>query len=118
MSRFDRRFIDERELLSLLVESVVDYAIFVLDERGYIRTWNRGAQRLKGYRRAEIIGEHYSLFYPEDDRKAGLPEVLLARAEQHGSAKHSGWRVRKDGSRFWADVVLTALLDKIGRAHV
>lgn len=110
----------ERELqrseqrFRLLVESVMDYAIFMLDPHGVIESWNIGAQRLKGYAESEIIGRHYSVFYPDKDREAGLPDRLLAEAESTGSVSHSGWRIRRDGSRFWADVVITALREGDG----
>jgi PAS domain S-box-containing protein len=103
------------ERLRLLVESVTDYAIFVLDPDGTVASWNPGAERLKGYTEAEVLGRHYSLFYPPEDREAGLPERLLATALEHGRVEHTGWRVRKDGSRFWADVVITALRDESGQ---
>jgi len=93
----------------LLVDSVVDYAIIGLDPQGAIKTWNRGAERLKGYTVDEIVGLHFSTFYPEKDRASGLPLQILEEARTNGSAAHSGWRVRKDGSLFWGDVVVTAL---------
>lgn len=102
------------ERLRLLVESVVDYAIFILDLDGTVASWNRGAQRLKGYTAAEVLGRHYSEFYPEEQREADLPRQLLARALDEGRVEHSGWRIRKDGSRFWANVVITALRDEDG----
>lgn len=98
----------------LLVESVTDYAIFLLDPDGIVRSWNSGAQRLKGYTREEIVGRHYETFYPPASRRAGLPRRLLAEATATGRAVHQGWRVRKDGTRFWADVVITALHDETG----
>lgn len=99
------------ERFRLLVESVVDYAIFMLDPDGIIRSWNVGAERLKGYRQDEIVGRHYSTFYTPESRAAGLPDQLLRTAREQGRVEHSGWRVRKDGSRFWANVVITALYD-------
>ncbi len=93
----------------LLIDSVTDYAIFVLDPRGVVRTWNPGAHRLKGYTADEIVGHHISTFYTAADREAGLPGQLLARAERDGNARHSGWRVRRDGTRFWGDITITAL---------
>lgn len=90
------------------VETVSDYAIFVLDEKGRVRTWNEGARRAKGYEEEEILGEHVSTFYTEADREAGRPETNLARAAAEGRVEDEGWRVRKDGSRFWANVVITA----------
>ena len=98
----------------LLVDSVTEYAIFLLDESGRVMSWNAGAERIKGYRTQEIIGKHFSAFYPEEERAAGTPERLLARAEREGRAEHEGWRVRKDGSRFWADAALTALRGPAG----
>jgi PAS domain S-box-containing protein len=93
----------------LLVDHVVDYAIFLLDPSGRIVSWNTGAQRIKGYAAAEAIGRHFSMFYSLTDRTLGVPAALLARAERDGRAEQEGWRIRKDGSRFWADVVITAL---------
>jgi PAS domain S-box-containing protein len=101
--------------LHLLVESVRDYAIFMLDPDGIVRTWNRGAARLKGYGAAEIIGRHFSVFYPTRDREMGRPEKNLATALAEGRFEDEGWRVRKDGTEFWADVVITAIHDPNGR---
>src|SRR6185436_19851553 len=97
------------DLFRLLVESVGDYAIFMLDPSGRIVSWNTGAQRIKGYDESEAIGRHFSMFYSLSDRALGVPATLLERAGREGHAKHEGWRVRKDGSRFWADVLVTAL---------
>ncbi|HEX6267168.1 MAG TPA: PAS domain S-box protein, partial [Burkholderiales bacterium] len=91
------------EQFRLLVESVTEYAIFLLDMTGRVMSWNAGAERIKGYRTQEIIGRHFSVFYPPEQRAAGTPERLLARAEREGRTEHEGWRLRKDGSRFWAD---------------
>ncbi len=102
-------------LMGLLVDSVVDYAIFVLDSQGVVRTWNRGAERLKGFTRDEIVGRHVSVFYTEEDRADGVPAALMEHAAAAGRAEHHGWRVRKDRSRFWAHVTLTALRDDDGR---
>lgn len=102
------------EEFRLLVDSVIDYAIFLLDPDGIVRTWNPGAERLKGYRAEEIIGRSFSRFYPEQDRASGLPDRLLEEARRSGRTEVSGWRVRKDGTRFWADVVITALEDEDG----
>lgn len=102
------------ETFRLLVESVIDYAIFVLDPDGVVRTWNAGAERLKGYAQDEIVGRHYSTFYPPEYLAEDLPATLLRRAREEGRAEHSGWRVRRDGTRFWADVVITALYDEDG----
>src|SRR3954469_23175506 len=96
----------------LLVESIEDYAIFMLDPLGHITRWNAGAQRLKGYSASEIIGQHFSRFYTEEDKAAALPETELVEATAHGRVSDEGWRLRKDGSRFWAFVVITALRDR------
>ena len=93
----------------LLVETVRDYAIFFLDEAGYIRTWNQGAEDIKGYTSEEIIGQHFSVFYREDAIEAGVPERNLRRARTEEYASDEGWRVRKDGSEFWANVTITPL---------
>jgi len=93
---------------------VRDYAIFMLDGAGRVLTWNAGAQRLKGYRAEEIIGKHFSCFYPSDAVEAGKPARLLALAAREGRVEDEGWRVRQDGSRFWADVIITALRDPDG----
>ncbi|HEX3765949.1 MAG TPA: PAS domain S-box protein [Kofleriaceae bacterium] len=97
-----------------LVESVKDYAIFLLDAEGRVRSWNAGAKLIKQYDREEILGQHISRFYTEVDRAAHRPARLLATAAREGRVEDEGWRVRKDGSRFWADVVLTAIRDDDG----
>lgn len=97
------------ERFRLLVESVEDYAIYMLDPEGRVSTWNAGAQRIKGYAASEIIGEHLSRFYTEEDLRAGKLENELETAARVGRFEDEGWRVRKDGTRFWANVVLTAL---------
>ena len=85
----------------LLVDSAIDYAIFMLDTEGRVVTWNAGAERIKGYRAEEIRGRHYSCFYPEEARRAGTPAHLLEVAASQGRCEDEGWRLRKDGSRFW-----------------
>ena len=90
----------------LLVEAVTDYAIFMLDPEGHVSSWNAGAQRFKGYTSSEILGAHFSRFYTEEDRAFGLPDVALTRAVSEGKFEGEGWRLRKDGSRFWAHVVI------------
>jgi PAS domain S-box-containing protein len=102
------------ERFRLVVQAVRDYAIFMLDPEGRILTWNEGAQRLKGYSPDEIIGRSFSVFYPPRDVAAGKPERMLKAAAAEGRVEDEGWRVRKDGSRFWADVVITALRDESG----
>ena len=103
------------ERLRLLIGQVRDYSIIALDPQGTIETWNAGAERLKGYTAGEALGRSFSMFYLEEDRRAGLPLRLLLQAREQGSVAHTGWRVRKDGSRFWGDVVITALHDASGR---
>nr|WP_322031373.1 PAS domain S-box protein [Paraburkholderia sp. J76] len=103
------------ERFRLLVESVSDYAIFMLDLQGHVVSWNSGATNLKGYRPAEIVGQHFSVFYPPEEVAAGLPERELRRAKDFGRVATEGWRVRKDGSMFWANVTLTAVHDGHGR---
>ena len=97
------------EQFRLLVESVTEYAIFLLDATGRVMSWNAGAERIKGYRTQDIIGRHFSVFYPPEERAAGTPERMLQRAEREGRANHEGWRLRQDGSRFWADATVSAL---------
>ena len=99
----------------LLIEAVTDYAIYMLDPDGVVTSWNPGAQRFKGYTEGEIIGSHFSRFYTEDDRKAGLPGRALATAAREGRFENEGWRLRKDGSRFWAHVVIDPIRSPDGR---
>ena len=110
--REQSRMVQER--LRLLIDQVKDYAIFMLDPQGRIATWNQGAERLKGYRAAEIIGRHFSCFYSPEDLAAGKPERELRQAELFDTYQDEGWRLRKDGSRFLANVVITALRDARG----
>jgi PAS domain S-box-containing protein len=97
-----------------LVDAVTDYAIFMLDASGNVATWNAGAQKAKGYTADEIIGRHFSVFYTPEDREAGKPQRILDTVRREGRYEEEGWRVRKDGSRFWASVVITALQDEHG----
>jgi PAS domain S-box-containing protein len=98
----------------LLVQGVSDYAIFMLDQDGTVAEWNTGARRIKGYEAEEIIGQHFSRFYTAADRAAGVPEAALEQARTTGRFEAEGWRLRKDGSRFWASVVIDAVLDEEG----
>src|SRR2546423_807862 len=101
-------------LYSLLVESVQDYAILALDTAGYILSWNQGARRLKGYTAEEAIGRHFSIFYPAEDVTRGKTTWELEVAAREGRLEDEGWRIRKDGTRFWANVIITALRDSRG----
>jgi PAS domain S-box-containing protein len=99
----------------ILVEAVEDYAIFRLDKDGFVTTWNTGAQRAKGYTSSEIIGRHYAVFFTPEDQSNGKPQEILSRVNLEGRFADEGWRVRKDKSRFWASVVLTAVRDENGQ---
>ena len=112
--RRDRDLHRSEERFRLLVDSVRDYAIFMLDPKGHVLTWNAGAERFKGYRADEIIGSHFSRFYPPEALARGLPAEELETAAAVGSFEDEGWRVRKDGSLFWANVVITAMRDEAG----
>jgi two-component system CheB/CheR fusion protein len=103
------------ERFRLMVEGVSDYAIFMLDREGHITSWNSGAERIQGYRQEEILGRHFSCFYPPEAVTAGLPEQEVLIAERDGRIAGEGWRVRKNGSRFWADVIIVATRDDTGR---
>ena len=98
----------------LLVQSIVDYAIYLLDPGGIVTSWNAGAERIKGFQTDEIIGKHFSLFYTEEDRQAGTPQKVLETARREGKFEGEGWRVRKDGSRFWASVVVDRIQNEQG----
>jgi len=115
------RDVRERELVAppeerfrILVEAVEDYAIFMLDRDGRVASWNTGAQKIKGYSARDIMGQHFSVFYPPDDVAAGKPEQELVTATRVGRVEDEGWRVRKDGSMFWANVVITAVYETRG----
>lgn len=113
VAKTDLKLSEER--FRLLVETVTDYAIFMLDVDGNVISWNEGAARIKGYRADEIIGQHIARFYPPEKVNSGHPQALLKQAEQQGRVEEEGWRVRKDGTRFWADVLITALRDDTGQ---
>ena len=115
----ERRRVEEalrqsEERFRLLVQSVREYAIFLLDPDGYIASWNEGAERIKGYTSSEIIGKHFSSFYPPEDIAAGKPERELEIATRTGKYEEEGWRIRKDGSRFWGSVLITAIRNDAG----
>jgi PAS domain S-box-containing protein len=109
-----REALESEQRFRQLVDSVVDYAIFHLDPNGIVSTWNAGAQRIKGYKPAEIIGSHFSRFYTEEDRAAGMPVKALETARATGRFEAEGWRVRQDGSKFCASVVIDAIRDSTG----
>ena len=98
----------------LLVNAITDYAIYMLDRHGIVSSWNPGAERFKGYVADEIVGQHFSRFYTEEDRAAGLPELALRTAAEEGRFEREGWRVRKDGSRFWAHIIIDPVRDADG----
>jgi PAS domain S-box-containing protein len=112
--QFETSLQESEELFHIQVEYVKDYSIFMFNTQGNILNWNSGAGRLNGYRAEEIIGKHFSCFYPEEDRNVGKPEEQLKMAQKQGRVAYEGWRIRKDGSRFWADVIITALYDESG----
>ena len=109
------RLLENERQFRLLVQNVTDYAIYMLDPQGRIATWNPGGQRIKGYASDEIIGEHFSRFYTDEDRDTGEPARALETARTHGRYEKEGWRVRKDGTRFWANVVIDPVRDEEGR---
>ena len=117
----NRRMDDEADGASrdvsfkLLVQSIVDYAIYMLDPEGYVTSWNAGAERIKGFQTHEIVGRHFSQFYTDEDRDEGVPQRVLETARREGKFVGEGWRVRKDGTRFWASVVVDAIKDDAGK---
>src|SRR5580704_19193395 len=116
MERTDRLggLLTEDGRYRILVEAVTDYAIYMLDPTGIVSSWNPGAQRFKGYTPDEIIGQHFSRFYSEEDQKSGLPARALETAAREGKFENEGWRIRKDGTRFWAYVVIDPIRSESG----
>ena len=117
----ERELHESERAVRILIQGVTDYAIYMLDPAGIVSSWNTGAARIKGYQSAEIIGQHFSVFYPPEDRSAGLPNHALAIARRHGRFEAEGWRIRKDGSRFFASVVIDAIVENgelIGYAKI
>lgn len=108
------RLRQKEEQFRLLVQSVTDYALYMLDPEGYVSSWNQGAERIKQYRAEEIIGQHFSKFYTEGDRLKGEPQNALATARREGRFEKEGWRVRKDGTQFWANVIIDPIRDETG----
>jgi PAS domain S-box-containing protein len=113
--RAEQELRESEERMRLIIESTVDYAIFMLDPQGYVASWNPGAERIKGYRADEIIGKHFSVFYPEEVAQSGWPAEELERATAEGRFEDEGWRIRKDGSRFWANVIISPLRGADGK---
>ncbi|HEY0164848.1 MAG TPA: PAS domain S-box protein, partial [Sphingomicrobium sp.] len=111
----DLQSLSEQERFQLLVNAVIDYAIYMLDPDGRITTWNPGAERFKGYTGSEIIGDHFSRFFSKDDQKADLPGRALRVAAREGRFEAEGWRIRKDGTRFWAHAILDAIRTPDGK---
>jgi PAS domain S-box-containing protein len=109
------KFHESERRFRLLVEGVIDYAIFMLDANGVVTNWNPGAARIKGYTAKEIVGQHFSRFYSQEDRENGVPEQALETARRTGKYEAEGWRVRKDGTTFWASVVIDAIRDEAGQ---
>jgi PAS domain S-box-containing protein len=109
------RLYDSEHQFRNLVDSVTDYAIFMLDQAGHVTTWNAGAERIKGYSGDEIIGQHFSIFYTEEDRGNGVPDQALATARRAGRIAMDGWRIRKGGDRFWASVIINPIHDESGQ---
>ncbi|MGE5149346.1 MAG: PAS domain S-box protein, partial [Rhodospirillaceae bacterium] len=112
--RNDVPALDSTDMFRLLVGAVTDYALYMLDPTGVVVSWNAGAQRFKGYTADEIIGQHFSRFYTEEDVRAGLPAQVLETAAREGKFEAEGWRLRKDGTRFWAHVVVDPIRDPSG----
>jgi PAS domain S-box-containing protein len=115
LKQLGRNWQEIEDRFRLFVGAVQDYAIFMLDPTGDVVSWNRGARRIKGYEASEIIGKNFSTFYPEEDVRSGKPEMELRVAASEGRFEDEGWRVRKDGSQFWANVIITAIRDEHGR---
>jgi PAS domain S-box-containing protein len=113
--QFELKLRETEQRFRVLVEGIKDYAIVGLDPQGLISTWNPGAERIKGYAAAEILGKHFSCFYSPSDVVEGMPGELLRRAAENGFVEQEGWRMRKDGSKFWGDVTITALRDEAGK---
>lgn len=102
---------DKNILFQRMVEEIQDYAIILMDADGFIRNWNKGAEKIKGYKEEEILGKHFSIFYLQEDLDRGLPNILMSEARDTGRASQEGWRKRKDGTRFWGSITITALHD-------
>ena len=113
MKKMDKKEVLE-QLHKRMIEEILDYAIILIDIDGTILSWNKGAEKIKGYSESEIIGQNFRLFYLPSDRQAGLPEQLIEHAKKEGRARHIGRRLRKDGTIFWGSILITALHDNDG----
>ena len=111
----DLENLSEQQRFQLLVNSITDYAIYMLDTEGRVATWNPGAERFKGYSTDEVIGRNFSIFFTPEDREAGVPQNALAASLAEGRFEAEGWRVRKDGTRFYVNAVLDPVFDRDGR---
>jgi PAS domain S-box-containing protein len=111
VAKLERKLSDSERNFRLLVNGITECAIYMLDPKGIITNWNKGAERIKGFKAREVIGRHFSLFYTDEDRARGLPQMALARARKEKHFVTEGWRVRKDGSRFFASVVLDPIYE-------
>jgi len=116
MDQLERRLasLSDEGRYRLLVEAITDYAVYMLDRDGLVASWNPGARRLKGYQAREIVGQHFSRFYTDEDRNSGLPARALETARRTGKFESEGWRVRKDGTQFWAFVVIDPIRSDSG----
>ncbi|TMH10657.1 MAG: PAS domain S-box protein, partial [Betaproteobacteria bacterium] len=114
-SKLEEEFKRSEEKIRLMVEGIQDYAIFMLDPDGKVASWNAGAEKIKGYKAEEIIGHHFSRFYPQEAIDRNYPQHELQIAAKHGRFEDEGWRLRKDGTAFWANVIIRALYDAEGR---
>ncbi len=106
---------EQEQLYHWLVDTIIDYAILRLDLQGHILSWNTGAQLLLGYEEKEVVGQHFSLLYPKGVAESGFPAYELAKVQEAGRFEHEGYRIRKDGSRFWANVIITSIKDPTGQ---
>src|SRR5947209_18238177 len=114
LSKQNEELTRSEERYHQMIDEVEEYAIILLDTKGHILHWNKGAQRIKGYTADEAIGQSFTIFYPEEDKMSGLPYRLLEEAREKGRVHHEGWRVRKDRTKFWGTVVITALHNSAG----
>src|SRR5689334_9141620 len=110
----DAQHLSDSHRLKFFIDAVADYAIYSLDADGFVTSWNAGAEKIKGYAASEILGQHYSRFFTAEDQAAGVPARMLAAAKAEGRYEAEGWRVRKDGTRFWSNGLVQRVLDRNG----